>query len=450
MHVPPSFPDRRVVVLGCGYVGLTLAVAMADVGFEVLGIEIRDDVVATLAAGKPHFHEPGLEAYLARLLGQGRLSFARHLPESCSASVYIITVGTPLDANGRVRLDMIDHTAREVAQRLKAGDMVVMRSTVKLGTTRSVVMPILDRSGVSYDIAFCPERTLEGQALAELRVLPQIVGGDTLSATVRAAQLFQFLTPTTVRVSSLEAAEMIKLVDNAHRDVHFAFANEIARLCDAARISAAEVVRAGKLGYPRTNLPIPGPVGGPCLTKDPYILAESFEGGPAVPEIVLAARRTNERQAAEAAAHMRSASARLPKFPPEPTISLLGIAFKGRPPTNDLRGTTARPILDALRAEFPAARFRGWDAVVAPADIEAFGLAPAASLEAAIEGADLVVIANNHPLFAAMPIETLAETMARPGLIYDFWNNFDLATIDLPDGVHYMALGGAGLFRAAS
>jgi UDP-N-acetyl-D-mannosaminuronic acid dehydrogenase len=102
----------------------------------------------------------------------------------------------------------------------------------------------------------------------------------------------------------------------------------------------------------------------------------------------------------------------------------------------------ARPILAALRESFPQARFRGFDAVV-PGDIVAreFGLEPAATFEEAFGGANLVVLANNHPCFAGMPIERLAERMAAPGLIYDYWNNFDGPELKLPDGVRYMALG---------
>ena len=447
MNVPSEYPDREVAIIGCGYVGLTLAAVMADAGFNVLGVEIREDVLAKLSRGEPHFHEPGLGALLERLVRQKRIRFAKHLPKMCQAKVFIVTVGTPLNDNGRARLDMVEGVTREVAACLKPGDMVVMRSTVKLGTTQRIVKPLLDGRGVAYDIAFCPERTLEGQALAELRYLPQIVGGDTLQATVRASQLFQLLTPTTVRVSSLETAEMIKLVDNSQRDVSFAFSNEIARLCDVTTISAAEVIRAGKLGYPRTNLPLPGPVGGPCLSKDPYILAESFEHTTVVPDIVLAARRTNERLSVESANHILTATARLSGFPSDPVVSLLGIAFKGRPATDDLRGTTAKPILDALKVVFPRGHYRGWDAVVPASEIDAFGLEPVSSLANAIKGANLVVIANNHLAFAEMPIETLSEAMAKPGLVYDYWNNFNTNSLNLPAHVRYMSLGGAGLVQ---
>jgi nucleotide sugar dehydrogenase len=441
-RVPSDFPDRTVCIFGQGYVGLTLAAVMADIGFDVIGTEIRDDVLACLRKGKAHFHEPGLDELVGKLVARGRLRFKKHLERGDKPTVFIVTVGTPLGADGKVNLSSIQNVSDEIAKNLKRGDMVVMRSTVKLGTTRRIVIPILDSAGVDYDVAFCPERTLEGQALPELRHLPQIVGSVSPRARIRAAQLFSFLTPTVVQVSSLETAETIKLIDNTQRDVAFAFANEVARICDAIGVSAREVIQSGKLGYPRTNLPLPGPVGGPCLEKDPHIMVEGLREVGLEPEITIAARRINERQPTETVAEIRRWLESKPNFPGRPVVTLAGLAFKGRPATDDLRGTMARPILAALRDAFPKGEYRGFDAVV-PGDIvkREFDLASAATLEDAFEGANLVVLANNHPCFAGMPVERLAERMAAPGLIYDYWNNFDGPELKLPDGVRYMALG---------
>ena len=443
MKVIDGFRDRSVCVVGLGYVGLTLAVAMADAGFRVTGTEIRDSVLSMLEQGEPHFHEPGLAEKLRRVIASGMLRCVKHIPADYDGTVFIITVGTPLDARGRTRLDMVENVSREVASRLKTGDLVIMRSTVKLGTTRKIVTPILDAARVAYELAFCPERTLEGRALVELRQLPQIVGGMTLAAGVRAAQVFQFLTPTVVKVSDVETAEMIKLVDNAQRDVMFAYANEIARACDAVGISAVEVINAGKLGYPRTTLARPGPVGGPCLEKDPHIFCEGLRERGLEPEITAAARRVNERQPEEAVAHVAD-TLRVLGVPENPVVTMLGLAFKGEPATDDLRGTMARPVYEALKRRFPQATYRAYDAVVSPADVQAFGLTPCGSLEAALADAHLAVIMNNHPVFATMPLSELAHRMARPALIYDFWNCFDTRDLPLPEGVVYMALGSHG------
>jgi nucleotide sugar dehydrogenase len=431
--------DHTVCVLGLGYVGLTLAVAMADVGFHVVGVEIRDSVLDLLRRGEPHFHEPGLAEKLRRVIRSGHLRCERNIPGDFAGTVFIVTVGTPLGGDGRARLDMVENISREVAGLLKPGDLVIMRSTVKLGTTRKIVRPILDAAKVPYELAFCPERTLEGRALVELRQLPQIVGGVTAGATVRAAQIFQFLTPTVVRVSDVETAEMIKMVDNAQRDVAFAYANEIARACDAVGVSAAEVIRAGKLGYPRTNLPLPGPVGGPCLEKDPHIFAEGLREAGLEPEITMAARRINERQPEEVVAQVAGLLGGGVR-----EIALLGIAFKGQPATDDLRGTMARPTLEALKRRYPGARYRGYDAVVSAADQRAFGLEPCETIAAALKGTQLALILNNHAVFGAMPVAELAEGMARPALIYDFWNCFTASDLHLPAGVGYMALGSHG------
>lgn len=444
IHIKENFRDHSVCIIGLGYVGLTLATVMAGSGFHVTGIEIRPDVLELLRAGKPHFFEPGLDGRLKKAIQDGRMEFFHEIPSDCQATVFIITVGTPLGPDGKSRMDSIAATARQVAKMLKQGDLVILRSTVKLGTTRHVVLPLLQEAGVEFDLAFCPERTLEGKALIELRHLPQIVGGLTLAATIRASQIFQFLTPTVVRVSDLETAELIKLIDNANRDIMFAYANEVARGCDALGISAVEVIQAGKLGYPRTNLPMPGLVGGPCLEKDPYILAEGLQELGITPEITLTARRINERQPIEVAAYLSGLARGLGGFPDEPVVSLMGLAFKGQPETDDLRGTMAKPALAALRDQFPNGKFRGYDAMVAQDEIVKLGLVPCGSIEEAMTGANLVVILNNHSSFMAMPIEVLSSTLAKPGIIYDFWNHFSADELSLAEGVGYIALGSHG------
>lgn len=442
--VHENYKDKYVCVLGMGYVGLTLAAIMADAGFKVLGVEIRDDVLSKLRRGKSHFHEPGLPELIQRLVKKRSIKFVKHIPREHKASVYIITVGTPLNPSGQVRLDMVENVGREVASHLKANDMVILRSTVKVGTTRNVIFPILKKRGLPFDLAFCPERTLEGQALGELRQLPQIVGGVTDRSTVRASQLFQFLTPTVVRVSDLETAETIKLIDNASRDVSFAYANEVAAICDKVGISASEVLRAGKLGYSRTNLPMPGLVGGPCLEKDPYILAEALEDGGYTPILTVSARKINERQPKDVAAYLHSLALKLKGFSRKPTIAFLGIAFKGRPATDDLRGTMTRHVFTALKKFFPNAVYKGYDAVVPRTEIKKFGLIPCGSLTQTFKKADLVLITNNHPCFSSMPVERLADSMNRPGLVYDFWNSFSASSLRMPAGTGYIALGSHG------
>ena len=267
------------------------------------------------------------------------------------------------------------------------------------------------------------------------------MGGDSLKAAFRAANFFQLLTPTVVQVSSLETAEMIKLIDNASRDVQFGFANEVGKMCDALSISAREVVEAGKLGYSRTNLFMPGPVGGPCLTKDSYILSQSVQDFGVVPEIALAARRINESQPPEVISNVVRLLKRNPNFPAKPVICVLGVAFKGRPDTDDTRGTMAIPIRAELERWFPGTDVRAYDPVVPAARIKELGYDPVLSIIEALSGANLVLIHTNHGKIADLSLENLASSLGVPCFIFDFWNLFSAQDLQLPAHIGYGALG---------
>jgi UDP-N-acetyl-D-mannosaminuronic acid dehydrogenase len=430
-----------VGILGLGFVGLTLATVLADAGNTVIGVEKRPDVVDLTNRGTPHFSETGLGDALSRVISSGKLVAAEQFDENVTCDTYIITVGTPLSSEGTVRLDMIEAASHQVAENMRDGALVILRSTVKVETTRNVVAPILAATGKRFDIAMCPERTLEGRALLELRELPQIVGSDDPVASDRAAALFQRLTSTIVKVSSPEAAEIVKLVDNTFRDVQFAFANEVARLCDAFGVNALEVISSGKLGYARTNVALPGLVGGPCLEKDPHILLQSAASRGLDLELTSAGRLVNERQPSETVGFITDEVARR-KLASPLRLRVIGMAFKGIPATDDLRGSMSVKVLDALKKAHPDAEIGLFDPVVAPdvlrrnfPDEEIF-----ADFDDAISGASVVVIANNHPVLGTISPRTLSESIAPRGFIFDYWNHFShLPTPELGDS--YFAVG---------
>lgn len=445
--LPDEFRDSSVCVLGLGYVGLTLSVALSKVGFRVRGVEVVEAVLEQLKDGEPHFWEKGLAKDLKRTLQSKNFSVSNDLSDMPAASVYIITVGTPLGTNGEARLDMIAKATEQISGHIQDGALIVLRSTVRIGTARDVVKPILDKTGKRYEIAVCPERTLEGNAIAELNSLPQIIGADNPETLYRASQLFSALTPTTVQVGSLETAECIKLVDNSYRDLTFAFGNEVARLCNAIGINAKEVIDRGKLGYARTNVALPGPVGGPCLSKDPHILAESAQLYGISLDLVPAARRVNERQPAEIAAFLKNQFRDRTSLPPIAKVSLLGLAFKGNPANADLRGTMAAPMLEELQYHFPDSEFFGFDAVVAPQEIKEFGLNLACDVESAFDGASIVIILNDHKVFQDMDIDSLSKKMMPDSIIFDCWNLFEPSDLILRKDVNYHSIGAGHLVQ---
>jgi UDP-N-acetyl-D-mannosaminuronic acid dehydrogenase len=433
-----------VGIVGLGYVGLTLATVLAEAGNTVIGVEKRPDLVDLTNQGIPHFTETGLPDALSGVTRFKKLVAAERFDNSFSCDTYIITVGTPLSPDGVARLDMIEGAARDIAENMRDGALVILRSTVKIGTTRDVVAPILAASGKKFDIAMCPERTLEGKALQELRELPQIVGADDPAVADRAAAVFRRLTSSIVLVSDIETAEIIKLIGNTFRDVQFAFANEVARVCDAFGVSAHEVIAAGKLGYNRTNIPLPGLVGGPCLEKDPHILMESARTRGISLEMTAAGRLVNERQPEETVRFIRSEIDRRDLETPL-KINILGMAFKGLPETSDLRGSMSIKVLDALKKAHPNADIGLYDPVTSPEVLEAefpderifnrFG--------DAVSGASVVVIANNHPSLGTISPRTISEFINPNGFVFDYWNHFShLPASELGDS--YFAVGRSG------
>jgi UDP-N-acetyl-D-mannosaminuronic acid dehydrogenase len=436
-----------------GYVGLTLAVAMAERGFIVTGLEKSERILGVLTRGKAHFYEAGLEVRMERALKSGALAFHRSASDAKwqndeAPTVFVITVGTPLGPDGAPRMDMVEGVAREVAGVMADDALVVLRSTVRLGTSRRVVLPILQGAGRAFHLAYCPERTIEGRALEELAYLPQIVGGLTEDDAWRAAHLFQHLTSTTVRVSSLEAAEIIKLLDNSYRDLIFALGNEVALLCDAAGLDGIEIINAANMGYERTNIARPGFVGGPCLQKDPHILMDSLRDFSHVPSLIKAGREMNEALPKHVVAQVL---ADLPRasLPKDPVISVCGLAFKGRPETDDVRGTPAKELIDALRGAFPSARLRGQDFKVGPDAIRELGLEPV-SLEDAFKGANIVIVANNNARYQWVNVDALVAAMARPGVLFDGWAVLPLGDTREEDGVKIRRLGSASAWRKGS
>lgn len=434
-----------VGIVGLGYVGLTLATVLAEAGNTVIGVEKRPDLVEMTNQGIPHFTETGLPDALSGVTKSKKLVAAESFDNSFSCDTYIITVGTPLSPDGVARVDMIEGAARDIAENMRDGALVILRSTVKVGTTRDVVSPILAASGKKFDIAMCPERTLEGKALQELRELPQIVGADDPAVADRAAAVFRRLTSSIVLVSDIETAEIMKLVSNTFRDVQFAFANEVARMCDAFGVSAHEVISGGKLGYNRTNIPLPGLVGGPCLEKDPHILMESARTRGISLEITAAGRLVNERQPEETVRFISSEIDRRNLAAGPLKISLVGMAFKGLPETSDLRGSMAIKVLDALKKAHPNAEIGLYDPVTPP-DVLAAEFPDENVFNRfgdAVSGASVVVIGNNHPSLGTISPRTISEFISPEGFVFDYWNHFShLPAAELGDS--YFAVGKSG------
>ena len=433
---------NNVCIVGMGFVGLTLAVVMAEAGHNVIGVEINKDTVEKLKSGQAHFFETGLEKRLKRVISSRKLHITRDIKESEGYNYFIITVGTPLDNTGNPRLDIVKRAVVEVTSVMKDEAVVILRSTVRLGTTRNVILPILEESRMRFHLAFCPERTIEGNALAELNQLPQICGGRNSEDAWLASQLFQTITPTTIRVSSIEAAELVKLLDNSYRDLTFAFGNEVALMCEAVGLDSKEITEAGNLGYSRTNIAKAGLVGGPCLEKDPHILVHGLADYNFKPTLIASGRKLNEDLPRLAVSKVipliKHKNQKL-------KIALCGMAFKGTPETDDIRGTPSKLVLDELKKAFIDAEIVIQDFACAGKDLESTFGHEAVTIEEAFKDSDLVVIANNNRRYSYLDLDALFASMPKDGILYDFWNVIPARGISNFTSIKYLSLGNLGV-----
>jgi UDP-N-acetyl-D-mannosaminuronic acid dehydrogenase len=421
----------RVGIIGMGYVGLTLAAALARKGFEVHGVEISERVLQSLQAGRPHIFEPGVGQVFAELVGS-RIFVEQQLPAG-GVDVAVICVSTPVDpATHEPFVRNLAAAAQHIAEVCSPQTLVVVRSTVPVGTSRDVVLPPLLAAWGSARLVMAPERTIQGQALRELVELPQVVGGLDEASLAAGAAFFGGLATQVVPVSSLETAELVKLTNNCHTDVIYAFGNEVAMLTERLGLDPLEVIRATNLDYPRPDIAKPGYVGGGCLSKDPYIMLAGSQRSGHVPELIRAARRLNEGLPA----HVAQRIVDLMAATGGRRLAVLGWAYKGWPPTDDMRGTpieTMMPVLDAAGVSVV-----GHDPLVAPDVIRAYGGDPV-DVPTAFGAADAVLVITDHPEYRALDVAALLDG-SPVRLVFDSWRILDAGAVRAA-GARYTALG---------
>ena len=293
--------------------------------------------------------------------------------------------------------------------------------------------------GKIFFVAYCPERTTEGQALEELRYLPQIVGGlDDRSIEV-ASRLFNEYTSTIVNVGSLEAAEFSKLIDNVYRDVKFAFANQIAELSERLGLNVHQLIDAVNHHYLRNNIPKPSPgVGGPCLTKDSYILKDVFTIAGMDAPLLAASRIINEQSPKRIVQRADITLKSVGKGLNGARVFVVGFAFKGEPETSDLRDSTTLWFLDELKK--CTTEITGFDPVVQRSDLVALGIKVSDPAEGFL-GADAVFIMNNHKSYLKWDLLRYLRSMKKPALFFDAWHLFQKNKFTDFQGIQYLSIG---------
>lgn len=394
---------NKICVLGLGYIGLPTASTFATHGLEVVGIDVNQRVVSGLRNGEVHIHEPGLRTLVLAALRSGALRVSAK-PEEADA--FIIAVPTPIQDDKRSDMSYVDSAAESIVPYLRKGNLVMLESTSPPRTTIDRVAPILESSGLlagaDFYLAYSPERVLPGQILRELIENARVIGGIDRPSAEAGGDLYGIFAKGKILLTDSTTAEMVKLMENTYRDVNIAIANEFSRLADRFGIDIWEARDIANL-HPRVEILRPGPgVGGHCISVDPWFLVEA---APDLTQLIHKARQINDSQPEYMVRLIERSLGGLSGK----QIAALGLAYK--PNVDDMRESPALTVARLL-AEHNA-KVHTFEPFL-PATT-ATGCEAAPTLEAALKGADAVVLLVDHSLFRILDPEKCAVLM--PGRI---------------------------------
>jgi UDP-N-acetyl-D-mannosaminuronic acid dehydrogenase len=339
-------------------------------------------------------------------------------PSDVSFEAFIITVGTPLKkGETRPNFEYIKQSLISIAHVYTGKELVVLRSTVSVGTTRNIVLPFLSKLRNGNEdgslVAFCPERTVEGKAIEELTQLPQIISGNNEKAIRIAQDLYREITPYVIKADSLEEAELVKLYNNTYRDMSFSIGNVFCMAAESFGVDGIKVIRTANQGYPRSSIPVPGFVAGPCLEKDAYILTSNMKES-SCRNIILNLRKYNESLEDLVVQWVEEQ----PKK--DKTILISGLAFKGTPETSDLRGSSSARIARKLAKKGYTLYLH--DFTVSRNDMEALEVGNVCNdLYEAVERVSLLLVLNNHSRYKTINPDMLTAKNKNI-LVLDVWN----------------------------
>jgi UDP-N-acetyl-D-glucosamine dehydrogenase len=382
-----------VGVIGLGYVGVPLVVAFAEAGERVAAVDIDPSKVARVAAGDSYIEDISSERLAAVA---GSIEASTHYAPLARADAVIICVPTPLTGNREPDLGPLTDAAEALGHVLQRGQLVVLESTTYPGTTRERLVPLLTEGsgltvGDGLNVAFSPERVDPGRTDYTLRNTPKVVGGITAACLERAVELYSRVCETVVRVSTPEAAELTKLLENIFRSVNIALVNELAILCNRMGIDIWEVVDAAAT-KPYGFMPFqPGPgMGGHCLPVDPFYLAWRAREFEMSTEFIELAGKINQQMPYYCVELIERTLNDAIKPIRGSRIAILGVSYKGG--VGDMRESPALRIMRLLRDR--GAELVYHDPFVSSLD----GLEiSSAALDEAVAGADAVVLVTAHP-----------------------------------------------------
>jgi UDP-N-acetyl-D-glucosamine dehydrogenase len=382
----------KIGIVGLGYVGLPLAVAFAEAGHEVVGLDSDTRKVEALDEGRSYIEDIP-DANVAALGERLRATSNHGELESCEALV--ICVPTPLTGSREPDLTYLTDSATALSRVLQPDQLVVLESTTYPGTTRERLLPILEESGMAagrdFHLAFSPERIDPGRTDYTVRSTPKLVGGITPACAERARELYELICDEVIVLSTPEAAELAKLLENIFRSVNIALVNELSQLCERLGIDVWEVIEAADtkpFGFMRFD---PGPgMGGHCLPVDPFYLAFKAREHDFYPEFIELAGKVNRAQPAYCVDRIARALNEAEKAVKGSRVLLLGVSYKAG--VGDIRESPALEIVAMLRELGAEVSYHDPFA----AELSELGLS-SVGLDEGLASTDLAAIITAHP-----------------------------------------------------
>ncbi len=416
--------EARIGVIGLGYVGLPLAVEFARAGFPVTGFDVDEAKVDSLRKGVSYIEDVSAQA-LAAARAAGGLEATADFAKLSACDVLNVCVPTPLTKTKDPDVSHLTRVLEEIRKRIRAGQLVILGSTTYPGTTHELFVPMLEqqglRVGVDFALAFAPERIDPGNQQFPVRTVPKVVGGETPLCRDLAARVFAAIFDQVVQVSSTQAAEMVKLLENTFRAINIGLANEVALMCDRLGLDVWEVIEAAATkpyGFMRF-LPGPG-LGGHCIPIDPSYLAWKMKSLNFPARFIELAVEINGHMP-EHVAHKVADLLNEGRIAVNGArVLILGVAYK--PDVADVRESPAIEIIRLLSEKGAEVQYH--DARVAQFDVEGTVFKSADLSDALLEQADVVVIVTAHSDV------DYARVVARAERIFDTRN----ATRDVSEG----------------
>jgi len=384
--------NKKVCVMGLGYIGLPTAALLANRGYNVHGVDVVQSTVDTINEGKIHIVEPELDTFVRAAVNSGKLE-ASIIP--CEADIFIIAVPTPFHEGYVPNIDYVLSATKSIAPYVKENNIVILESTSPVGTTDKVES-VLKEENVDTSklfIAHCPERVLPGHIMQELVANDRIVGGITPEATEKTVEFYNTFVSGEVLSTTAKTAEMAKLTENSFRDVNIAFANELSILCDKFDIDVWELISLTNR-HPRVNVLQPGAgVGGHCIAVDPWFIVHA--GGEDA-KIIRTAREVNTYKAEWSIEKIKNAALTFEnENGKKAKVSCMGLAFK--PDIDDLREAPALYIAQTLKAQ-------GLEVIAVEPNIKTHKDFEIVDYDTAINEADIIVYLVGHKQFKGIRI----------------------------------------------